>query len=164
MSVWWSWIGQMLLKWANKQPRVKPGELDQTNGDCSTIVHRLNTQCPSGYIMGIHDIIAMRLYCYSLALLLLSNNTILMRYHNMVHNIPTPFTPEHSIYKFPPVFRFSACASPCLEFTSHCIASQSHSPYLLCHAWRQFLTPRSHPQNPIGFMLRSPAPSILAAF
>ena len=57
--------------------QVKPGELDQTDGDFSTIVHRLNTQCPSGYIMRIHDIIAMRLYCYSLALLLLSDDTIL---------------------------------------------------------------------------------------
>ena len=39
--------------------------------------------------MGIHDIIATRLYCYMLALLLLSYNTILAQYFNMVCNIPT---------------------------------------------------------------------------
>ena len=89
MSVWWTQIGWMLLKWTNKWPRVKPGELDQTDGDCSTIIHQLNTQCPSGYVMGIHDIIAMRLYCHSLALLLLYNNTILTWYHDMICNIPT---------------------------------------------------------------------------
>ena len=42
---------QKLVKPGCRWPRVKPGELDQTNGDISTIVHWLNTQCPSGYIM-----------------------------------------------------------------------------------------------------------------
>ena len=72
-----------------RQPRVKPGELDQINGDFSTVVHQLNTQCTSGYIMRIHDIMAMSLYRYRLALILLSNNTILVWYDNMVQNIPT---------------------------------------------------------------------------
>ena len=62
MSVLMIMLGQMLLKWANRQPRVKPGELDQTDGVFSTIVHQLNTQCTSGYIMLIHDIIATSLY------------------------------------------------------------------------------------------------------
>ena len=44
-------VGQMLVKQGNRQPRVKPGELDQTDGDFSTIIHQLNTQCPGGYIM-----------------------------------------------------------------------------------------------------------------
>ena len=64
MLVWWTQQSWMLIKLGNRWPRVKPGELDQTNGDFFTIVHQLNTWCPSGYVMRIHDIIAMRLYCY----------------------------------------------------------------------------------------------------
>ena len=62
---------------SNIWPRVKPGDLDQTDGDFSTIIHWINTQCPSGYIIRIHDIISTRLYCYWLASILLSHDTIL---------------------------------------------------------------------------------------
>ena len=46
---------------------MKPGGFDQTDGDFSTIVHQLNTQCPGAYVMKMHDIIAMRPYHYWLA-------------------------------------------------------------------------------------------------
>ena len=61
-------VRQMLSQASNRQRRVIPGELNQTNGDFSTIVSQLNIQCPSGYGTRIHDIIAMRLYHYWLAL------------------------------------------------------------------------------------------------
>ena len=62
-------------------------------------------------------------------------------------------------------FLFTICI--CLAFASphfalHCIALQSHHLYLLCHTWRQSITPRSHPQSLIGFTLRLPTPLILA--
>ena len=49
---------------SNEWPRVKPGELYQTDVDFSTIIHWLNKQWPSGYIMRMHDIIAMSYYHY----------------------------------------------------------------------------------------------------
>ena len=47
--------------------------------------------------------------------------------------------------------------SPCTIL--HCI-TLPHNPtvFTLHHTWRQSLTPRSHPQSPIGFILRSLAP------
>ena len=88
-------------------------------------------------------------------------------YHLYLTCLYLPFAPENCIYEFPPVFRFSACALPCLAFASphftfHCMASQSHCLYQLRHTWRQSLTPRLHPQSHIWFTLRSPTPSILA--
>ena len=59
MLVWWTQQSWMLLKQAMK---VKPDELDQTNVDFSTIIYQLNTQCPSGYIIRVHDIITTRLW------------------------------------------------------------------------------------------------------
>ena len=42
---------------------------------------------------------------------------------------------------------------------SHCIAlPHNHTVFTLHHTWRWSLTSRSHPQSPIGFILRSPAP------
>ena len=38
---------------SNKWPGVKPGELDQVDGDFSTIIHQL--LYTHGYVMGIHD-------------------------------------------------------------------------------------------------------------
>ena len=43
--------GWMLIKLGNRRPRVKPGDLDQTNGDFSTIATQLNTQCTHGHII-----------------------------------------------------------------------------------------------------------------
>ena len=80
------WTSQASTRW----PRVKPSELDQTNGDFSTIVPQLNTPWSSGYIMRVHDIIATRHYRYWLVPLLLSDDTILTWYDDMVQNIPTP--------------------------------------------------------------------------
>ena len=89
-------------------------------------------------------------------------------YHLYLTCLYLPFTPENWIYEFPPAFRFSASALPFLAFASphftlHHIASQSHHLYLLHHTQRQSLTPRLCPPSLIGFMLRLPAPSILAA-
>ena len=52
------------------------------------------------------------------------------------------------------------CIAPHLPWTiSHCIALPCNpTVFTLLHTWRQSLTPRSHPQSPIGFILRSPAP------
>ena len=68
------WTSQASTRW----PRVKPGELGQTNGDFSTIVTQLNTQCTSGYVMTIHDIITTSLCHYWLVSLLLSDGAILV--------------------------------------------------------------------------------------
>ena len=62
-------------------------------------------------------------------------------YHLYLHDLYLSFAPENCIYEFPPVFRFSACASPCP--ISHHIALP-HSPTVFtCYA-----TPGDNPLPP----------------
>ena len=62
--------------------------------------------------------------------------------------------PHNCLYEFPPELRFSTYASH--HITSHYLAIPLS---LLVHrTWRWSLTPRLHPQSPIGFILRSLAP------
>ena len=99
----------------------------------------------------------------------------ILDYHSYLTHLYLPF----AIYNFPPDFRlrssYSLIALP--TFSQHAFTSpftfamlhftpQSHH---LClshtchyHTWRQFLTPWSHPQSLIGFMLRLSAPSNLS--
>ena len=93
--VWWSQQGVMLIKLGNRWPRVKPGELDQTDGNFSSVIHQ-QIHCWSGYIMRIHDIITTRLYHYRLASILLSDDATLMWYDDMVQNILTVCTEQAS--------------------------------------------------------------------
>ena len=91
MSVCWTcWVRCFSV--CNEWPRVRPTILDQTDGDFSTITHQLNTRLPSGYIMGMHDVISTRDYCYWVVSLLLSSDAMLTWYDNMVWNILTILT------------------------------------------------------------------------
>ena len=76
--------------------------------------------------------------------------------HSYLTCLYLPFKPHNHPYKFPPEFKLSTCALH--HFASHHTASQSYHLYLFHHTWRWSLTPRSHPQSHIGFILRSPAP------
>ena len=70
--------------------------------------------------------------------------------HNFTH---TSF-PQNSNLVLTP------CITLCLPHTiSHCITLPCNPTiFTLLHTWRWSLTPRSHPQSPIGFILRSLAP------
>ena len=104
-------------------------------------------------------------------------------YHLYLTCLYLPFTPErepeHCLYKFSSEFRLSAfCLIVSPRSTSYLhpilhfwLALHSHTVPNLCftlshtlwyHARRPSTTPGLHPQSPIGFTLRSHAPSILA--
>ena len=82
-------------------------------------------------------------------------------YHLYLTCLYLPFAPENCIYKFADLVHSPHLTSHSLHPILHHITSQSYCLCLLHHTWRQSLTPRSHPQSHIGFMLRSPAPLIL---
>ena len=87
-------------------------------------------------------------------------------YHSYLTCLYLPFAPykSHTIahMNFPQNsdLALTPHITPHLPHTiSHCTALP-HNPTVLTidHTWRWSLTPRSHPQSPIGFILRSPAP------
>ena len=91
--------------------------------------------------------------------------------HSYLTCLYLPFAPEKSQRiahtSFPQ--HSELVLMPCI--TSHSSHTFSHCITLPCnctvftiyHTWRQSLTPRSHPQSPIGFILRSLAPYIFVA-
>ena len=85
-QVWWSWHGVKLIKLGNRWPRVKPGELDQTDGDFSSIIHQPNTLSLSKGLRHVntwyHNYEALLPMA---GLNTLSNDTILVWYDDMVH-------------------------------------------------------------------------------
>ena len=64
-------------------------------------------------------------------------------YHLYLTCLYLPSAPENCIYKLPPVFRFSVCASPCLIFTLPHFAL-AHSPTI----FTCYTMPRDNPLPP----------------
>ena len=89
-------------------------------------------------------------------------------YHSYITCLYVPYHPRRRRLpeiQVSPNFRLSTFALPHICLAPFCIALHhlaSHCPYLLCHAQRQSLALRSHPQSHIEFMLILPALLILA--